>query len=63
MHQLERKVSTHERNIAELADSMGQLLATAAPPPKRSIGFLPVKEKKSKLASKAASKAVGRGKV
>ena len=38
VHHLERKVSTHERNIAELADSM-QLLAAPAPPPKRSIGF------------------------
>lgn len=37
VHQLERKVSTHERNIAELADSMGQLLAAPPPPPKRSI--------------------------
>lgn len=53
VHQLERKVNTHERNIAELADSMGQLLATPAPPPKRSIGFLPVVEKKSKPAGRA----------
>jgi hypothetical protein len=51
--QLERKVSTHERNIAELADSIGQLLAAQAPAPKRSIGFLPVEEKKVKPASKA----------
>jgi hypothetical protein len=56
VHQLERKVSTHERNIAELADSMGQLLAAPAPPPKRSIGFLPVEEKKGKPASKAAAR-------
>ena len=48
VHQLERKVSTHDRNIAELADSMGQLLATPVPPPKRSIGFLPLEEKKGK---------------
>jgi DNA polymerase I-like protein with 3'-5' exonuclease and polymerase domains len=64
VHQLERKVSTHERNIAELADSMGQLLAAPAPPPKRSIGFLPVEEKKVKPASsKAASKAAARKKA
>lgn len=46
VHQLERKVSTHERNIAELADSMGQLLHTPAPPPKRPIGFVTPEEKK-----------------
>ena len=27
-------------NIAELADSMAELLATPAPPPKRPIGFI-----------------------
>ena len=32
VHALERKVSVHERNIAELADSMADLLATPAPP-------------------------------
>jgi hypothetical protein len=52
VHQLERKVSTHERNIAELVDSMGQLLAAPAPPSKRSIGFLPLEEKQSKQARK-----------
>ncbi len=40
VHALERKVSVHERNIAELADSMADLLATPAPPPKRPIGFI-----------------------
>jgi hypothetical protein len=40
VHALERKVSVHERNIAELADSMAELLATPAPPPKRPIGFI-----------------------
>ena len=40
VHTLERKVSVHERNIAELADSMAELLATPAPPPKRPIGFV-----------------------
>ena len=42
-----RKVSVHERNIAELADSMAELLA-APPPPKRSIGFVPLQDKKDK---------------
>ena len=51
LHALERKVSTHERNIAELVDSMAELLATPPapqPPPKRSIGFLPLEERKPK---------------
>ncbi len=37
---LERKVSVHERGIAQLADAMAELLATPAPPPKRPIGFV-----------------------
>jgi hypothetical protein len=45
---LERKVSVHERNIAELADSMSELLATPTPPPKRSIGFVQQEEKPDK---------------
>ena len=48
VHALERKVSVHERNIAELVDSMAELLATPPPPPKRSIGFLPQGEDKPK---------------
>lgn len=40
VHALERKVSVHERSIAELADSMAELLASPAPPPKRPIGFI-----------------------
>jgi phage regulator Rha-like protein len=63
VHQLERKVSTHERNIAELADSMGQLLATPSRTPKRSIGFLPVEEQKGKPASSTAGKAAVRKNV
>ena len=43
---LERKVSVHERNIAELADSMAALLAPPAQP-KRSIGFLPLDPEKN----------------
>ena len=48
VHALERKVSVHERNIAELADSMAELLATPAPPPKRPIGFINPEDKGSK---------------
>ena len=48
VHALERKVSVHERNIAELADSMAALLATPAPPPKRPIGFINPEDKGSK---------------
>ena len=48
VHQLERKVSVHERNIAELVDSMADLLATPPPPSKRPIGFVPQEEKPGK---------------
>ena len=54
VHALERKVSVHERNIAELADSMAELLATPAPPPKRPIGFINPEDKGSKKASSRA---------
>ena len=50
---LERKVSVHERNIAELADSMAQLLYTPPDPPKRPIGFITQEDKKVPKASKA----------
>ena len=54
---LERKVSVHERNIAELVDSMAELLAVPLSPPKRSIGFVTHEDKKDKPASgKAAGK-------
>ena len=54
---LERKVSVHERNIAELVDSMAELLAVPPSPPKRSIGFVTHEDKKDKPASgKAAGK-------
>lgn len=49
---LERKVSVHERNIAELADSMAQLLHTPAEPPKRSIGFITPEDKPAPKVSK-----------
>lgn len=56
VHALERKVSVHERNIAELADSMAELLAAPSPAPKRSIGFVPLQDKKDKpKAAKARS--------
>lgn len=48
VHALERKVSVHERNIAELVDSMAALLATPPPPPRRSIGFVTQEEQPSK---------------
>lgn len=56
VHALERKVSVHERNIAELADSMAALLATPAPPPKRPIGFINPEDKGSKKAPGARGK-------
>lgn len=45
VHALERKVSVHERNIAELVDSMAELLAVPPPPPKRPIGFITPEDK------------------
>ena len=56
VHNLERKVSVHERNIAELADSMAELLATPAPPPKRSIGFITHEDKKDKPSKPTGTK-------
>ncbi len=53
VHTLERKVSTHERHIAELVDSMSELLAAAPPSPKRSIGFITPEDKPAPKASKA----------
>jgi len=55
VHALERRASVHERNIAELADSMAALLATPPPPPKRPIGFIdPEPEDKGKKNSSQA---------
>ena len=64
---LERKVSRHERHIAELVDSMAELLAAPALAPKRSIGFLPLEDKKyqpagsSKTSRTVKAAKVGRG--
>ncbi len=61
---LERKVSQHERHIAELVDSIAELLAAPAPPPKRSIGFLLSEDQKDKLAGigkTGKAKKAGRG--
>lgn len=44
-HSLERKVSMHERNIAELVDSIAELLAAPPLPAKRSIGFVAHQDK------------------
>lgn len=51
LYQLERKVSKHDRAIAELIDSMRQLLAPPEPP-KRPIGFVTQQEKKSPKAAR-----------
>jgi hypothetical protein len=56
VHALERKVSVHERNIAELADSMAELLATPPPPPKRHIGFINPEDKTSTKKTQARRK-------
>ena len=45
VHTLERKVSVHERNIAELVDSMVELLAAPPSQPKRPIGFITHEDK------------------
>lgn len=52
VHALERKVSVHERNIAELVDSMAELLTAPPSPPKRPIGFITPEDKST--GSKAA---------
>lgn len=48
---LERKVSVHERNIAELVDSMAELLAAPPPSVKRAIGFVTHQDKPVKSSS------------
>jgi len=54
VHALECKVSVHERNIAELVDSMANLLSAPPIPPKRPIGFLPLESDKPEGSAKAA---------
>jgi hypothetical protein len=52
VHALERKVSVYERNIAELVDSMAELLAVPPSLAKRPIGFITPQDKP--LGDKAA---------
>jgi len=52
VHNLERKVSVHERSIGQLADAMAELLAAPAPPPKRPIGFVTPEDKGKKTLGK-----------
>ncbi len=54
LFQLERKVSRHDQAIAELIDSMRELLSPPDPP-KRPIGFVPPQDK-SKKTSRATGK-------
>jgi hypothetical protein len=56
VHALERKVTVHERNIAQLADSMAELLAVPAPTPKRPIGFIDPDDKPNKNVAKGVRK-------
>jgi hypothetical protein len=60
VHQLERKVSVHERNIAQLADSMADLLAAPPAPLKRPIGFVTPEDKPAtgKAPTKATRKKI-----
>ncbi len=51
LYQLERKVSKHDHAIAELIDSMRQLLAPPEPP-KRPIGFVTQQDKKTPKAAR-----------
>lgn len=60
VHQLERKVPVHERNTAELVDSMTELLATLPTPPKLPIGFVtPVDKGQNTQAKRNADEAAG----
>lgn len=54
VHQLERKVSVHERSIAQLADSMAEMLAAPPAPAKRPIGF--VEQQETPSSGKASAK-------
>jgi biopolymer transport protein ExbB/TolQ len=53
---LERKVSVHERNIAELANSMAELLANPPAPAKKPIGFITPEDKASKTPGRASKR-------
>ena len=56
VHALERKVSVHERNIAQLADSMAELLATPPTAPKRPIGFVTPEDQGKKTSGAARNR-------
>jgi hypothetical protein len=44
---LERKLATHDQAIASILDAIRQIM-TPPDPPKRPIGFVTLKEKKSR---------------
>jgi ORF6N domain len=50
VHAMERKVSVHERSIAQLADAMTELLAAPPTALKRPIGFITPEDKGSSRA-------------
>lgn len=56
VHALERKVSVHERNIAQLADSIAELLTAPATPPRRPIGFVTPEDKRKGPAARGSRK-------
>jgi hypothetical protein len=60
VHALERKVSVHERHIAERVDSMANLLTTPPAPSKRPIGFVHPQEKADKPAGKVSKKTMNK---
>ncbi len=61
LHTLQRKVSSHDESIADLVESMRQLLTAPPEPPKRPIGFITeqdfAKDAKPKNAAGAAKTA------
>lgn len=59
-HTLERKVSAYERNIAELLDSVANLLASPPTPPTRPIGFVTPQDKEARPRERHASPERGR---
>ena len=61
VYSLERKVLVHERNIAELVDSMAELLAAPPARVKRPIGFVHPKDGKDADGKDADVKAAAKG--